>query len=143
MVAAASQYLVNVSTSGIHNFKVECGAMPTYGMSKNSGTLLLQQVAKDVSPDRMQVNSFHPGSIFTEASVGGGYTPENLDADDENLPGQHAVWLASPEARFLHGRFVASHWDVDELRSAETAKLLEDFHFLRVGVVGLYSIGQE
>jgi len=85
-VAAASQYLVNVSTSGIHNFKVECGAMPTYGMSKNSGTLLLQQVAKDVSPDRMQVNSFHPGSIFTEASVGGGYTPENLDADDGMLP---------------------------------------------------------
>ncbi|ORY66318.1 uncharacterized protein BCR38DRAFT_456897 [Pseudomassariella vexata] len=34
-----------------------------------------------------------------------------------NLPGQFAVWTASPEARFLHGRFVWTEWDVEELKS--------------------------
>jgi hypothetical protein len=31
------------------------------------------------------------------------------------LPGDFAVWLASPEASFLTGRFVWAQWDVDEL----------------------------
>jgi hypothetical protein len=35
----------------------------------------------------------------------------------EKLPGDFAVWLASPEAEFLNGRFVWAQWDVDELIS--------------------------
>jgi hypothetical protein len=31
------------------------------------------------------------------------------------LPGDFAVWLASPEASFLAGKFVWAQWDVDEL----------------------------
>jgi hypothetical protein len=31
------------------------------------------------------------------------------------LPGDFAVWLASPEAKFLAGKFVWAQWDVDEL----------------------------
>ena len=31
------------------------------------------------------------------------------------LPGDFAVWLASPEAAFLAGKFVWAQWDVDEL----------------------------
>lgn len=31
------------------------------------------------------------------------------------LPGDFAVWLASPEAEFLAGKFVWAQWDVDEL----------------------------
>jgi hypothetical protein len=27
------------------------------------------------------------------------------------------VWLASPEAEFLKGKFVWSNWDVDELKA--------------------------
>lgn len=27
------------------------------------------------------------------------------------------VWLASPEARFLTGKFVWANWDVDELKT--------------------------
>lgn len=33
------------------------------------------------------------------------------------LPGDFAVWLASPEAKFLAGKFVWAQWDVDELVS--------------------------
>ena len=32
------------------------------------------------------------------------------------LPGQFCVWLASPEAKFLRGKFVWVNWDVDELK---------------------------
>jgi hypothetical protein len=27
------------------------------------------------------------------------------------------VWLASPEARFLNGKFVWVNWDIDELKA--------------------------
>lgn len=56
----------------------------------------------------------------------------------ENLPGQFAVWAASPEARFLHGRFVWAKWDVDELRGGPLRKRIdEDDEFLKVGVNGI------
>ena len=55
-----------------------------------------------------------------------------------NLPGSFAVWCASPEATFLHGRFLWSAWDVDELSQGQLRKKIdEDVRFLRVGVHGL------
>ncbi len=60
---------------------------------------------------------------------------QQLAAD---LPGHFAVWAASPEARFLHGRFVWTEWDVDELKSGEPRKKIdEDPSYLKVGVKGL------
>lgn len=41
---------------------------PTYGLTKNSGTLLLQQIAKDISPSDMQIVSFHPGGVLSDSS---------------------------------------------------------------------------
>lgn len=46
---------------------------PTYGLTKNAGTLLLQQIAKDVASDDMQVVSFHPGGVYTESARREGY----------------------------------------------------------------------
>lgn len=58
--------------------------------------------------------------------------------DTENLPGQFAVWAASNEAKFLHGRFVWAKWDVTELREGPIRERLDDDEqFLRVGVVGI------
>ena len=55
-----------------------------------------------------------------------------------DLAGHFAVWCASPEAAFLHGRFVWSSWDVDELRSGEIRKRIdEDEFFLMTGVQGI------
>ncbi len=34
-----------------------------------------------------------------------------------DLPAWFAVWLASPEAAFLNGKYVWSNWDVDELKA--------------------------
>lgn len=33
------------------------------------------------------------------------------------LPGHFNVWLASPEAEFLKGKFVWVNWDVNELKA--------------------------
>lgn len=38
----------------------------TYGVTKNSGTLLYQVIADETLAEKMQIISVHPGTIFTE-----------------------------------------------------------------------------
>lgn len=52
--------------------------VPGYGLTKNAGTLLLQQIAKDVSPDKLQIVSFHPGMIYTDTFGELGVTEKDL-----------------------------------------------------------------
>lgn len=51
-----------------------------------------------------------------------------------SLPASFNVWLASPEARFLRGKFVWCNWDVDELK-AQAAEI-EKGTKLNIGLVG-------
>lgn len=56
----------------------------------------------------------------------------------ENLPGAFTVWAASKEASFLHGRYVFSSWDVEELANTEiTSRLAKDRDYLKISVKGL------
>lgn len=55
------------------------GARPSYGLTKNSGTLLVQQIAKDVKPESMQIISFHPGEVFTEAARKQGFSEDIIE----------------------------------------------------------------
>lgn len=56
----------------------------------------------------------------------------------EDLPGQFAVWAASEEAKFLHGRFVWAKWDVTELREGPLREKIDtDPEFLQVSVKGM------
>lgn len=56
----------------------------------------------------------------------------------ENLPGRYAVWAASDEAKFLHGRFTWAAWDVDEISSGKIRERIDgDVNYLKVGVIGL------
>ncbi|GAB1320961.1 Short-chain dehydrogenase [Madurella fahalii] len=131
------KYIVNVSSTAIHNFTTESSFIPTYALTKGSGTLLMQQIAKDTDPKEMQIVSFHPGGILSESAKNVGYDESSLDWDDVDLPGRFAVWCATEAARFLHGRFVPVWWDVDELGSGEVRERIEsDCNFLRIGVVG-------
>jgi hypothetical protein len=52
----------------------------------------------------------------------------------EKLPGDFSVWLASPEADFLNGRYVWAAWDVDEM-IAMKEKLASDPFLLTMGLV--------
>lgn len=72
---------MNVSTSAIHDFRT-ADAIPNYSASKSAGTLVATLVARGVSPDDLQVLSFHPGAIFTGAAQKAGYTRTTLDWDD-------------------------------------------------------------
>ncbi|KAL6239894.1 hypothetical protein BDW75DRAFT_248676 [Aspergillus navahoensis] len=129
--------LINLASLAIHETKLT-GQYPSYGATKSAGTMLVQQIAKDIPPEELQIVSYHPGGIFTELAEQAGFKKDDPRWDDENLPGQFAVWAASPEARFLHGRFVWAKWDVTELCEGPLRQRLdEDDSFLKVGVVGI------
>ena len=75
------KYLVNVSTSAIHDF--EAGkATKAYALTKNSGMLLMQQLARDTAVDKMQVVSFHPGAILSPGAKSSGADENSLYWDD-------------------------------------------------------------
>jgi hypothetical protein len=53
----------------------------------------------------------------------------------EQLPGNFIVWLLSPGAHFLNGRFVHANWDVDELKAKEE-EILKDPDMYTIGLIG-------
>ncbi|KAL5384525.1 hypothetical protein DPSP01_005323 [Paraphaeosphaeria sporulosa] len=129
--------LVNVSTFAIHDHLVAADR-PAYGLTKSAAALALQLIAQDTSPETMQIVSMNPGAVLTEAAKGAGYDEESFAWNSPDLPGRFAVWCASPEAAFLHGRFIWCEWDVDEIKSGEIRKRIEeDPFYLKVGVRGL------
>ncbi|KAK9413579.1 putative Nadp-binding rossmann-fold containing [Seiridium unicorne] len=81
---------------------------------------------------------FHtqPGVVLTEQNLqsAGAASFEGIETDDPALPASFNVWLASPEARFLKGKFLWCNWDVEELKAQ--AKELESSTKLNVGLVG-------
>ncbi|KAK5659735.1 hypothetical protein OQA88_946 [Cercophora sp. LCS_1] len=131
------RYFINLSTTGIHNHYSETAVFPAYGVTKNSGTLLMQRIAQDTDPRKMQILSIHPGGIWTKMSASHGVPDDSYDWDHEDLPGHFAVWAASDEAKFLHGRWVAAHWDVDEMKGRMAKELETDRIFGRVGLLGI------
>ncbi|KAM0280497.1 hypothetical protein ACHAO9_011171 [Fusarium lateritium] len=97
-----------------------------------------RRLADESNPQQTQIISFHPGAIFTAQTRDKGMVEDSMNWDDVSLPGAFAVWCASPEASFLHGRFVWAAWDVDELKNGSIRERLEnDVDFLRIGVHGL------
>nr|CEG05568.1 unnamed protein product [Fusarium clavum] len=131
------RYVLNVSSCAIHHFTsgIDAGA---YTLTKNSGSLLLQKIADETDPSKTQIINFHPGSILGLRVQEYGMDANSANWDHEDLPGSFAVWAASPEATFLHGRFVWAAWDVEELKSgALREKLEKDANFLKVSVNGI------
>lgn len=134
--------IINVASQAIHifeeSFNVLASRVAAYGLTKNSGALLVQQIATQSDPEKLQVINYHPGVVYAGGWEEAGVPNTLLPFDDVSLAGSEAVWLASPEARFLHGRFVWASWDVDELKSDEIRKTLaDDIEFLKIGVHGL------
>lgn len=77
--------MVLVSSAASYEFIV-AGTQPSYCATKNAGFLALQQVAKDISVDQLQVVSFHPGTVFTPAVASFGLTEDSIEyVDGENF----------------------------------------------------------
>ncbi|RFU80063.1 short-chain dehydrogenase [Trichoderma arundinaceum] len=79
----------------------------------------------------LNVFNVQPGVVTTDLNIISGFPGQ----DDVALPGCFHVWLASPEAEFLKGRFVWANWDVDELKAH--AKEIEESMLLKVGLNGV------
>lgn len=99
----------------------------------------------------LSVFSIQPGAIETEMNKSAGYkekkegedwewkegggVAETLGQyDDVGLPAGFMVWLASPEARFLKGKYLWANWDVDELKARREE--IEGTNFLELGLIG-------
>ncbi|KAJ3993871.1 short-chain dehydrogenase/reductase [Lentinula boryana] len=128
--------LVNLSTAGIQRHPAP--SQNPYTTSKAAFAALLGRIADERSVEDVQIISFHPGLLCTEGTVS--YFGQKLPRWDEMaLPADFAVWAASQEASWLHGRFVWAHWDVDELKAdkAISTQLEQEKGFLKVAVQGL------
>ncbi len=130
--------ILDVSTAVTHVFLPKNGA---YAASKLAFSKLMATAQTDaLVPSSSQlygslrIHSFHPGMILTQAVRDHGHDEKTAPWDDVQLPGQFAVWLASPEAEFLKGRFVWANWDVEELMERKE-EILED-NLLKLGLVG-------
>lgn len=51
------------------------------------------------------------------------------------LPGDFCVWLASPEAKFLKGKYLWANWDVDQMM--ERAKDIQESLLLNITLDGV------
>ena len=51
-------------------------------MTKNAGTMVMQELAARVSPDKTQIISFHPGVVYTDMVQGAGYGADTIPYDD-------------------------------------------------------------
>ncbi|CAG8983706.1 hypothetical protein HYALB_00006275 [Hymenoscyphus albidus] len=102
----------------------------SYAASKAAALRLVDYFRRE-NPDLHAV-CLQPGVVRTEMS---GKRRWKGGWDHEDLPAHFAVWLASPEARFLNGKFVWANWDVEELREREVET--SSSGNLQIGLVGL------
>lgn len=66
-----------------------------YGATKNAGTMMVQMIAREVSPDDMQVLSFHPGVVYTESVANAG-VPEEVFTWDHGMIAFHEPLVLFP-----------------------------------------------
>ncbi|KAH6659028.1 putative oxidoreductase [Truncatella angustata] len=128
--AAPDAVAVNVSSSAAHvNFGP---GFASYSVAKMAVVRLWDSLAN--AHPKMSVFHIQPGVVDTAMNREAGGVAAMGFADDASLPAGFILWLASPEARFLKGKFLWANWDVDELKSR--AKELEASSDLSIGLVG-------
>jgi NAD(P)-dependent dehydrogenase (short-subunit alcohol dehydrogenase family) len=60
---------------------------PSYGLTKNTATALLQQIAKDTNVNDMQIINFHPGGVLTDMARSSGASEDmGIPFDDGMAP---------------------------------------------------------
>ncbi|KAK4156570.1 hypothetical protein C8A00DRAFT_40963 [Chaetomidium leptoderma] len=111
--AAKDAVAVNISSAAaIFNFGP---GYSSYSTAK-SATVRLWDSLASANPD-LSVFHIQPGVVDTDMNREAGGVKAAGFEDHVSLPGSFILWLASPEARFLKGRFLFSNWDIDELKA--------------------------
>jgi len=78
---------------------------------------------------------YHPGGVPTDLAL---TMPKQMHAllrDKPELAGGYVVWLTTPAADFLKGRFSSCTWDIDELVTKKSE--IEEKNLLTCAVTGL------
>ncbi|KAF3039406.1 hypothetical protein E8E12_008709 [Didymella heteroderae] len=99
----------------------------------------------------LAVFSIQPGAVDTDMNKKAGYKEKKEGEDwgwkegggaadmlgkfdDAGLPAGFIVWLASPEGKFLKGRYLWANWDVDELKAQKAE--IKSSNLLEIGLIG-------
>lgn len=110
--------IIDVSSSNAYHGFPGGAAYATSKLAFTRMMMALNDEVNIIDKKPIRVHYYSPGAIFTPGTAK--YVDKEavkfFPWDDESLPGSFAVWLASPEAEFLRGRFVMSSWDVEELK---------------------------
>ncbi|KAF2717948.1 NAD(P)-binding protein [Polychaeton citri CBS 116435] len=128
--AEGQRIVLNVSSFMTHSYFPECSS---YSSSKAAFTMMFQFFATEIRARDVRFHSFHPGIVYTPAVEKFIKKEDATWWEADELPGNFAVWLASPEAEFLNGRLAWAQWDVDELVALKQ-KVIEDPYFLKLGL---------
>lgn len=75
------QCLVYISSGAIHS-RATASMLPAYTLTKQAGQLLIQTLADEADPTKLQVISYHPGAILSESARNSGLTEDTLAWDD-------------------------------------------------------------
>lgn len=75
-----------MSTVSIYMWSVAAPELRTYAVTKSASTALFQRIAQDVSPDELQIVSYHPGSVYTDQMRKIGLEEDFADFDDGMCP---------------------------------------------------------
>ncbi|KAM5375403.1 hypothetical protein ACJZ2D_005964 [Fusarium nematophilum] len=160
--AAGESCLLNISTCISHIPPLEAG-VSAYAASKAAASKLLDYIALE-NPGLHVVN-VHPGLVESDMSRKSGhggldhgqslpiwflpilcqswtlYSTILITYATVDLPGHFCVWLHSPEAEFLRGKFVWVNWDVDELKARREEIMSTDLLNTKLG--GVSFVGWE
>lgn len=128
--ASTDAVVISTSSSAAHvNFGP---GFPSYSVAKLGVFRLWDSVA--FSYPEMSIFHVQPGVVDTAMNKETGGVAALGFEDHVSLPASFYVWLASPEARFLKGKFLWANWDVEELKTR--AKDIETTTQLNIGLVG-------
>ncbi|KAK4865396.1 hypothetical protein LT330_009507 [Penicillium expansum] len=128
--ASPDAVVIDINSSAAHvNFGPGFGA---YSVAKFAVFRLWDSLA--FSNPGLAIFHIQPGVVDTAMNREAGGVKALGFEDHVSLPASFSVWLASPEARFLKGKFLWANWDVDELKAK--AKEIEESNLLSIGLSG-------
>ncbi|KAH7062634.1 NAD(P)-binding protein [Macrophomina phaseolina] len=132
--ATPNAVFLNVSAAACHLNPAFPG-FSSYASSKIGASRLVETL--QIENPGLRFYNIQPGVVKTDMLAKSGLEEMGsvqLPYDDPELPGHFLVWLASPEAEFLKGKFLWANWDVDELTAKRDEIAAENK--LKTGLVG-------
>ncbi|EHY58516.1 hypothetical protein HRR83_007109 [Exophiala dermatitidis] len=128
---------IGINAGAAHVPPSQLPGASAYSASKLAAAKLDEYLAYE-NPE-LRVFTVHPGIVLTNMArkaLGDKKDsfPESI-LDAPELPANFLVWLASPEADFLRGRYLWANWDVEEL-IARKAEIEGNPHLLTITLGG-------